>query len=75
METIEFYHVHFTLLPKLANMCSQEPIKIAFLDGCFFLFRLSLDLKHHVAMFLCQLYTCTIFVLLCFPGSSWLLAV
>jgi hypothetical protein len=26
VETIEFYHVQFTLFPKLDNMYSQEPI-------------------------------------------------
>lgn len=71
VETIETGHVHFTLIPKLDNLCSQEPIKLACLYFCFyysgsFVFRTE---KHHVDLIIQYLYTISCFWIL-FPHSS-----
>lgn len=58
-------------------MLPQEPIKLACLFGCFSIpVQLSLDLKHHVATILWQLYTYFVTMIgFCFHDSSLLLAV
>lgn len=57
-------------------MLPQEPIKLACHFGCFSIpVQLSLDLKHHVAMILWQLYTYIVIMIgFCFHDSSVLLA-